>query len=76
MGFELTDSNTNFVFAKHPDITGAEMYKKLRDNGILVRFFDAPRTKEYVRITIGAAEEMQILAEALKKSRRSINEKL
>ena len=76
LGFELTDSNTNFVFAKHPDITGAEMYKKLRDNGILVRFFDAPRTKEYVRITIGAAEEMQILAETLKKSRRSINEKL
>ena len=66
LGFTLTDSKTNFVFAKHPEISGQELYQKLRQNGILVRHFSSPKIMEYNRITIGTMEQMQILVETVK----------
>ena len=41
------------------------LYRKLKENGILVRWFDAPRIREYVRITIGSAEQMAAFADAV-----------
>ena len=41
------------------EIDGKEFYLKLKDNGILVRHFDTPRLRDYNRITIGSAQEMQ-----------------
>ena len=67
LGFTLTDSKTNFVFAKHPAISGQELYLKLRENGILVRHFSSPKIAEYNRITIGTMEQMQILVQTVKK---------
>ena len=67
LGFEVIDSMTNFVFAKHPGISGGEVYAQLRANGVLVRHFDKPRLSDYNRITIGSAEQMQALIEILKK---------
>lgn len=67
LGFLCTDSAANFVFAKHPKIGGAEIYKSLRENGILVRWFDRPEISDYNRITIGTAEQMKTLAKTLKK---------
>lgn len=61
MGFTLTDSHTNFVFAKHPQISGGDLYRELKKRYILVRYFDEPRLTEYVRITIGTSDEMQTL---------------
>lgn len=71
LGFGVLDSKTNFVFAKHPDMSGEKIYSKLRENGILVRHFGSARLCEYNRITIGAYEEMQTLIETL---RRILNE--
>ena len=34
---------------------------KLKENGILVRWFDADRIRDYVRITIGSKEQMEAL---------------
>ena len=65
MGFEQTPSMTNFIFAKHPCISGERIYTALREKGILVRHFTAPRISEYNRITIGAREEMEALVQAL-----------
>ncbi len=65
LGFILTDSKTNFVFAKHPKISGKELYLALRQRGILVRHFETERIAEYNRITIGTFEEMRILRDAL-----------
>ena len=67
LGFELADSMTNFVFARHPMIGGAELYRKLKERGILVRHFDSRRLTDYNRITIGSMEDMQILAAALRE---------
>ena len=61
LGFTLTDSKANFLFAKHPSIDGKDLYQKLKQRGILVRHFDKARISDYVRITVGTAEEMQAL---------------
>ena len=66
LGFVVTDSMTNFVFAKHPNISGDMVYKKLREKGILVRHFDKAEICDYNRITIGSYKEMVALVEALK----------
>ena len=67
LDFSLTDSKTNFVFAKHNRISGAEIYEKLRENGILVRHFNGERIKDYNRITIGTKEEMSTFINVIKR---------
>ena len=61
LGFVITDSKTNFLFARHPDLGGEEYYRKLRDRGVLVRYFGKERIADYVRITVGTREEMDAL---------------
>ena len=46
---------------------GGELFKALKQNGILVRHFDAPRIANWLRITIGTPEQMQALVETLDK---------
>jgi len=65
LGFELPDSSTNFVFAKHPKIGGMELYQSLKERGILVRHFETPLLRDYNRITIGSREEMHSLIDNL-----------
>lgn len=67
LGFDLTNSSANFLFAKHRKIDGESLYKKLKDRGILVRHFGKERIKEYNRITIGTPCQMQALTDAIKK---------
>ena len=67
LGFELTDSTSNFIFAKSDRIGGEELYLKLKENGILVRHFSKARIKDYVRITVGTKEEMDALLAAIQK---------
>lgn len=59
-GFIFPDSKTNFIFAtnKNIDITG--MFEFLREKDIYVRHWNTPNIKDYVRITIGTDEEMDI----------------
>lgn len=65
--FTVLDSKTNFVFASHKTIGGEELYKGLKSNGVLVRFFNKPRLDKYLRITIGTKEQMDALLAALDK---------
>ena len=65
--FTVLDSKTNFVFASHKTIGGEELYKGLKANGVLVRFFNKPRLDKYIRITIGTREQMDALLAALDK---------
>lgn len=64
LGFTFTDSLANFIFASHPAISGRGYYEALKEKGILVRHFPAERIDEYVRITVGADEEIDALLEA------------
>lgn len=65
LGFEMTDSKANFIFAKHPSIDGGELYRNLRERGILVRHFGKPRIDQYNRITVGSHEQMEELVKAI-----------
>ncbi|MCR5009681.1 MAG: histidinol-phosphate transaminase [Clostridia bacterium] len=65
LGFELTDSSANFVFAKHPECGGKELLDKLAERKILVRHFGTARIKDYLRITIGSKDQMDVLLDAL-----------
>lgn len=65
IGFEVIESKTNFVFAKHNKLCGKYITEQLRERKILIRRFDNERIKEYVRITIGTPEQMQKVFEAL-----------
>ncbi|MBQ9785029.1 MAG: histidinol-phosphate transaminase [Clostridia bacterium] len=66
MGFEMTDSKTNFLFARHKSIDGQTLYEKLRARGILVRHFSKPLIAQYNRITVGSREQMQALIDAIR----------
>lgn len=61
LGFTVTDSMANFVFAKHDRISGEALYQKLKARGVLVRHFKKARISEYVRITIGTIAQMETL---------------
>ncbi len=65
LGFIFEDSKTNFIFARHPDKSGKEIFAYLREHGIIVRRFDSPRISEYLRISIGTDEEMETLIKVL-----------
>lgn len=57
-GFTAADSATNFVFATRPDTDCAALFAALRQRGVLVRRFDAPRIDRYLRVTIGTDAQM------------------
>ena len=64
MGFTMTDSKANFIFAKHPNIGGETLYLKLKDRGILVRHFSRQDIVDYNRITVGTKEQMETFLKA------------
>ncbi len=65
LGFTVLPSSANFLFAKSDSISGEDLYRRLKENGILVRWFDADRIRDYVRITIGSLEQMVALVDQL-----------
>lgn len=66
LGFEVLPSSANFVLAKCASIGGKQLYEKLRDDGVLVRYFGDDRIADYVRITVGTDEEIDILIKKIK----------
>lgn len=61
LGFVLTDSKSNFLFAAHKKIPARELFLALKENNIYVRYWNKPRIDNYLRITIGTDEQMQRL---------------
>lgn len=58
LGFVLTDSKTNFIFAAHKTVPAQEIFDALRAQEIYVRHWNKPRIGNYMRISIGTDEEM------------------
>ena len=58
LGFEFADSKTNFIFAKREGTNAKDLFEKLKEAGIFVRYFNKERLSEYLRISIGTDKEM------------------
>jgi histidinol-phosphate aminotransferase len=68
LGFKVLPSQANFVFAEPQGKNAAELAQYLRDQKILVRYFNKPRINQFLRITIGTDEQMHALITALKNA--------
>ena len=66
LGFEVLPSSANFIFARSGNISGRALYEALKARGVLVRWFDKDRIRDYTRITIGTRAQMDILLEAVR----------
>ena len=66
-GFYVLKSQTNFLFAKHPSISGDELYQKVKAQGLLIRHFNTPGIEDFVRITIGTPEQMSELRKVIEE---------
>lgn len=64
LGFDVLPSQTNFVLASPPTRSAGEWFEALRNRGILVRWFDKPKIRKWLRITIGSPDEMERFLEA------------
>ena len=67
LGFTMTDSKANFLFAAHEKADGKEIYLRLKEKGVLIRHFDTPRLCRFNRITVGSRAQMEIFLEKLKE---------
>lgn len=65
--FTFPDSMANFIFASHGKIPAKEIFGKLREKDIYVRYWDKPRINNHLRITVGTEEEMDRLMEELRR---------
>ena len=65
LGFTVLPSSANFLFAKHKTFGGERIYRALKENGVLVRHFTAPRICDYNRITIGTEVQMRTMVDIL-----------
>ena len=66
LGFTVLPSCANFLFARHAERGGQEIYAALRARGVLVRHFQKPRIADYNRITVGTPAENDALLAALR----------
>jgi histidinol-phosphate aminotransferase len=67
LGFEVLPSAANFVFARHPGHRGADLFARLREQGVLVRHFRKARIADFLRITVGTDEQCGRLVAVLRE---------
>ncbi|MDX2230623.1 MAG: histidinol-phosphate transaminase [Leptolyngbyaceae cyanobacterium bins.349] len=65
LGFQVWESQTNFLLTQPPKRSAEYLYQALKTRGILVRYFNQVGLDDKLRITIGTDEQNQILIEAL-----------
>ena len=67
LGFGVLKSESNFVLAKYTAIRAIDIYEKLKEKNIYVRYWAYPQIKDKLRITVGTAEQNDKLIGALKE---------
>lgn len=65
IGFKTLESHGNFLLATPPKQNAEELYLKLKDSGILVRYFNQSGLSDKLRITVGTDEQNQALLNVL-----------
>ena len=66
-------SQANFIFCSVLKGEARELQQKLQDKGILVRYFDQPRLRNSIRISVGKPEHTDVLIKALREIEEEIN---
>ena len=66
LGFTYTGADANFIFVTHPVYDAKQLFEALKKEGIYVRFWGSERIEQYLRITIGTQDEMEVLVSFLK----------
>ncbi len=67
LGFDVLDSQTNFIFATHDKYSMKELFEYLKTQKVFIRYFSLPRIENYVRITVGTDDEMDIFLQKTKE---------
>ena len=67
MGFEVGDSQTNFILAQYDQKNAEDIYKKLKQQKIYIRYFALPGLGDKLRFTIGTPQQNNKLLAALKE---------
>jgi histidinol-phosphate aminotransferase len=67
LGFNVMPSQANFIFARPPGFSARVWLRKWREKRVLVRWFNHPATKDYLRITIGTDAEIDALLRAARQ---------
>ena len=67
LGFSFPKSYGNFIFASHNRVPAKEIFEKLKENDIYVRYWDKERINNHLRMTIGTDEQMEKLYRTLEK---------
>lgn len=65
LGFQVQNTQTNFLLAQPPQNNAESLYLKLKQKGILVRYFKQPGLENKLRITVGTDEQNQMLIDRL-----------
>ena len=60
-------SRANFIFCSVLNGKASQLQQKLRNKGILVRYFDKPLLRNSVRISVGKPEDTYALIKALRE---------
>lgn len=64
-GWFVIPSSTNFIFAKKEGLSGDQIYKTIKEQGILIRHFSTKGIEDFVRITIGTEDQNNQLKKAM-----------
>ena len=65
IGFDVRDSQGNFLLVTPPNNEAAAIYQFLKQQNILVRYFNLPELDDKLRITVGTEEQNQKLLQAI-----------
>ena len=67
LGFETVPSVANFIFTRCGSIKGYDLYRRLKAKGVLIRHWNKPEISDYVRVTIGSREQMDIFLDRVRE---------
>lgn len=67
LGFEVIESQANFVLCRPLRHEAKKLYEYLASHRIYVRYFEEERLADKLRITVGSDEEIEILIEAIER---------
>ena len=67
LGFDVPPSSSNFLLAKCKGYKAEDIYDKLTERNIYIRYFNAPGLNDKLRITVGTKEQNNVLINALKE---------